>query len=588
MDWQHTAHVYPMLIGGFVSAVLAAYGAAYARRRGRRTVVLSFVGLNVAIAVWTIVTAVKVLSLDPAVKLLAFKLFHVGSTFASPLFFVFALAYTDRTEWLTRPTLAALFAVPSLTLLLLFVNPNSVAVIDWQLIASSGVTTIEVRAGPASVLRIAYGLVLDLFAIGLILQYAVRSGWDDRKQAAFLLLGIVPPAVVVYLELADIYPPDGVGVNLLPASLAFTAVSFGVAVFRYKLFGALPLAYRTTVEHSPTGIVVLDEDERIAYRNAAAESLFGHASAVGEAAESVVPQYDSLSDGTESVTVTARPGGSTERHLDVVRRPLRRGGATVGWVLAAHDVTSQRAYQRELESTNDQLEVLNRVVRHDVNNDVNVVTVYLQLALDRDDLEDEVEDQLRTALEYAEHIGELTETVADLMRVMLEDDEMRAVDLCRVLEETAEQVRRAYPEASVAVPPDLPDVWIRANDLLGSALLNVITNAVVHNDTDAPEVDISLAVTEETATVRVADDGPGIPDDRKEKVFGRGEKGLESPGTGIGLYLVDRIVSSFDGDVRVADNDPRGTVVAVELPIVTDADERSLRPSHDDRAANPR
>ncbi|NHN61376.1 MULTISPECIES: histidine kinase N-terminal 7TM domain-containing protein [Halorussus] len=586
MDWQHTAHVYPMLIGGFVSAVLAAYGAAYARRRRRRTVVLSFVGLNLAIAVWTIVTAVKVLSLDPAVKLLAFKLFHVGSTFASPLFFAFALAYTDRSEWLTRPTLAALFAVPSVTLLLLFVNPNSVAIIDWRLVASGGVTTIEVQSGPASVLRIAYGLVLDLFAIGLILQYAVRSRWDDRKQAGFLLVGVVPPAVVVYLELADVYPPDGVGVNLLPASLAFTAVSFGVAVFRYKLFGALPLAYRTTVEHSPTGIVVLEEDERIVYRNPAAESLFGLGSAVGDDAADAIPEYDALRDGLESATVRAGP--DRERYLDVFRRPLRRGGATVGWVLTAHDVTSQRTYQRELEATNDQLEILNRVVRHDVTNDVSVVTLYLRLALDRDDLGEEVVDELRTALEYAEHIDELTDTVADLMRVMLEDDEMRPMNLCRELEETAEQVRQAYPEASVAVPPDLPDVRIRANDLLGSALLNVITNAVIHNDTDAPEVDVSLAVTEETAVVRIADDGPGIPDDRKETVFGRGEKGLESPGTGIGLYLVDRIVSGFDGDVRVADNDPRGTVVAVELPIATDVGGRSLRPSRDDRAANPR
>jgi signal transduction histidine kinase len=66
-------------------------------------------------------------------------------------------------------------------------------------------------------------------------------------------------------------------------------------------------------------------------------------------------------------------------------------------------------------------------------------------------------------------------------------------------------------------------------------------------------------------TVRIADNGPGVPDERKESVFGKGEKGLESDGTGIGTYLVKTLVSRYSGTVWVEDNEPRGAVFVVEL-----------------------
>ena len=53
--------------------------------------------------------------------------------------------------------------------------------------------------------------------------------------------------------------------------------------------------------------------------------------------------------------------------------------------------------------------------------------------------------------------------------------------------------------------------------------------------------------------VHIADNGPGIPDERKDEIFGRGEKGLESSGTGLGLYLVDTLVQRYGGDVTVSD-----------------------------------
>lgn len=94
-----------------------------------------------------------------------------------------------------------------------------------------------------------------------------------------------------------------------------------------------------------------------------------------------------------------------------------------------------------------------------------------------------------------------------------------------------------------------------------------ITNAIQHNDKEVPEVTVSATTDDETVLIRVADNGPGISDARKSETFKQGKIGLNSEGTGLGLYLVETLVNRYGGDVQVEDNDPEGTVFVVRLRI---------------------
>ena len=101
--------------------------------------------------------------------------------------------------------------------------------------------------------------------------------------------------------------------------------------------------------------------------------------------------------------------------------------------------------------------------------------------------------------------------------------------------------------------------------MLEAVFRNLLKNAIQHNHSDVPEVTVSTEERDEVVVVRIADNGPGVPDDRKETIFGKGKKGLESSGTGLGLYLVRSLVDGYGGDVWVEDNEPTGAVFAVEL-----------------------
>jgi sensor histidine kinase regulating citrate/malate metabolism len=104
-----------------------------------------------------------------------------------------------------------------------------------------------------------------------------------------------------------------------------------------------------------------------------------------------------------------------------------------------------------------------------------------------------------------------------------------------------------------------------ADEMLSAVLGNVLTNAVEHNDRE--EATVEVTVTEEAGTVhvRVADDGPGIPAELKEAVFGKGVQASDGGG-GFGLYFVATMVDGYGGSVTVGDNDPRGTVFDIALP----------------------
>jgi signal transduction histidine kinase len=142
----------------------------------------------------------------------------------------------------------------------------------------------------------------------------------------------------------------------------------------------------------------------------------------------------------------------------------------------------------------------------------------------------------------------------------------RQVRVDTVLEAEVENVSAASEAATVSVSDGISQVSVQADRLFSSVFQNILGNAITHNDTDRPKVSVSVQERAEDVVVRIADNGPGIPADVADELFGRGESGLESKGTGIGLYLVTKLLDRYGGGVRVGANTPRaadpGTVGA--------------------------
>lgn len=221
--------------------------------------------------------------------------------------------------------------------------------------------------------------------------------------------------------------------------------------------------------------------------------------------------------------------------------------------------------REQLRRQNDRLEFLNHLVRHDIANELTVALGNLHGV----EPAESTETELESAIDAIENAAAIADAAGEMVEVFAQGDDLdrEPIALVPLLEREVANARSTYPEADIGIDGEIPDVAVRANEMLESVVRNLLSNAVQHNDSDEPRVRVMADADEKRATVRVADNGPGVPPSAREAIFEYDERSRESDGMGIGLHLVATLVDAYDGSVRVEDNDPRGTVFVVELPL---------------------
>lgn len=178
----------------------------------------------------------------------------------------FALEYAGLERWLTRPVVAVLVAVPIVSLPLYVVDGGRLL---WARLWLDGSTRGELAA-LGGVLTV-YGYAIALLATAVLVVLFARSP-GHRLPVALIVLGHVAVRVAYPLGLLNIANVP----NLESMALAvdFAALMYIIALFRFRLFDLVPVARKTIIEHMPDAMLVVDEQNRIASLNQAAERLF--------------------------------------------------------------------------------------------------------------------------------------------------------------------------------------------------------------------------------------------------------------------------------------------------------------------------
>ncbi len=222
---------------------------------------------------------------------------------------------------------------------------------------------------------------------------------------------------------------------------------------------------------------------------------------------------------------------------------------TVETVLEAHDRKAEIREQRdELEAQNGRLERFADVLSHDLRNPLSVARGRLELAKD---------DCTCGATDHYEAIDDahdrMSALIDGLLAVAREGDSVtdpEAVDLHEILERSWRTVDTGDAELRIRT-----DATIVANPTrLGQLLENLFRNGVEHGRSSADDgVTITVGDLDEDAGFYVEDDGPGIPDDLRSKIFEFGYT-TASGGTGFGLAIVGRIADAHGWDVTVTES----------------------------------
>lgn len=503
----------------------------------------------------------------------------IGMFVMAASWFVFALAYTGRSEYANRRTVGLLLIGPGLVYPLAFTN---------YLIVNAAGSVVGLSPGlPPSFdpwLAVEPAVVAYIYALVavsslLLLEFLFTSRLPHPEQAILWLVAVVVPWVVNALYVTGVIPALG-PFDVDPTPFGFVAlIGIGlVAMRQYDAFGVAPVARAYVVDQLDTGVVVYDRAGRLIDANEWTRSVLGLTDrARGDAVWAVLPlELDETrfadADSTAGAAFTERIDGETLEidtgagqrtfsiDASVLERPYPDETDVVdGYALVIRDVTVRRRRKRALETQNQQLELVSRLVNHDIRNEMNTVieiASHLEREADSGDASDlgasveQFSDQLR---QRGERTVELTERASELVRAVEETAaDPEPVALRRTLEREVVNASTLSADATVVVDGDVPDVPVLANEMLSSVFNNLLTNAVQHNDATEPVVVVSATATDDHVTVRIADNGPGIPDRRKATVFDQATS-LDSDGSGLGLYLVGTLVDQYGGEVWIED-----------------------------------
>ncbi|RLM51715.1 sensor histidine kinase KdpD [Halorubrum sp. Atlit-28R] len=235
-------------------------------------------------------------------------------------------------------------------------------------------------------------------------------------------------------------------------------------------------------------------------------------------------------------------------------------GAAVGSRAGPYAVKAdeQLAEAQELATL---LSINDRVLRHNIRNELSVALGYLDGI---EDVEDDAEVAERATI-VRDHLSELSETSERTRRIasIWRTGSLQSFDLVPLVRERVDRVTAEDPEA--AIETELPDRRIvRAHPSLPLAFEEALRNAVEHNGDDVT-VTVCVGRDGDATTLVVADTGGGLPATERETLRNAEETPLEHT-EGLGLWLIYWTVTRGGGAVEFAENDPRGTVVRIRLP----------------------
>ena len=376
------------------------------------------------------------------------------------------------------------------------------------------------------------------------------------------VLAVAAPLLLLFNNAANNFGLYGEFLRLYAVYFSlhgFGIVGFVAAIKRYDIFAQLPAATEigrdTAMESIDLGIVVLDELDRIADINESAKTMFGtHGGVVGTDYRDVHPSLEDVDLSAEQVRTIKIPEtgrvieADTTAMTDRYDRPL-------GAAVAFYDITDQKRRQ-------ERIQVLNRVLRHNLRNELTGARGYAQL------LAAEPENAAEFAERITEHHDRLTSMGEKAQRIerMLELDR-DATGSTPVSEIVSDSISAVNTGGDGTIDPgrvttSIPDVALtRVNPaILQMVLVELLENAIEH----AEDPEIGIRFRESDHALVVTDTGPGIPDIEIEVLRTETETPTKH-GQGLGLWLIKWGVDRLGGSVDI-DADNSGTRVEVVLP----------------------
>lgn len=510
--------------------------------------------------------------------------------------FVFVLRYTGTVQRINPRHVLTLFIIPlSVTFVMWFMPDSQLFRISYEMGIYQGLPRLYTEYGPLYAISTIYIYGVAITATGMMFRYLYSSPGVHRRQA-FAVLVAATIIIVVYLiqNQSDVHPA------YVPQLIIFIAQGVVIASMLRDGFlrlrpGERPLLMLVMND----AFVLFDHYQRVTDLNDGAVTIIGQPKSeiIGKpivdmlaTMPDVLPLLDDDNDGT-SIELTVKIDDDV-CHFQVSVFRIQEQGA-LSRCMVWHDVTAQKQAEEErIENLANQarIQALTNFVQtasHDLKHPLTNIGVRLYL-LEKTLSEQKQIDHVETIRAQADKLQGILDDMFLLMRLESNQDiYLMRMSLSELLTAIYSRYQPIFAEQNITFElkkPDDPYTIIGDYSLLMNALSQLLDNAR-HYTPDGGSVTIELVEHSPYADVVITDTGEGIPADKLDRIvepFYRvdGARNSNSGGAGLGLTLVQRIMSHHSGTLNVQSEVNKGTQITLTLPLAIDgSDEKVLAES---------
>jgi PAS domain S-box-containing protein len=262
-------------------------------------------------------------------------------------------------------------------------------------------------------------------------------------------------------------------------------------------------------------------------------------------------------------TVSKRKDGTSVDVSLTVSPIFDAGGHTVGSSTIARDISQSKRYEKALMDAKSRAEMYVDLMGHDINNMNMIAMGNLEVALmtmgESGTIDPESKVLLEKSFESLENSSALIRNVQKLQQASIDGSNLHAMDMAKVIESVMSEFK-VTPGKDVSFSfRSAQACTVNADELLRDVFSNIIGNAIKHSSPGGQLIiRISLDLIKKDGIMycraAIEDNGPGIPDEVKGRLFRRFSRGAtKARGSGLGLYLVRTLLEHYGGSIHVED-----------------------------------
>ncbi|HEX4059367.1 MAG TPA: ATP-binding protein [Galbitalea sp.] len=224
-------------------------------------------------------------------------------------------------------------------------------------------------------------------------------------------------------------------------------------------------------------------------------------------------------------------------------------------------------------------------ISHELKTPIGAVSLLAEALVSASDEPEQVKKFAKRLTRESERLAKITQEIIQLSRLQAADALTRPalIEVESVLAQAIDQNRVAADSHGIRLVSGGDEAYVYGDEaLLVVALHNLVSNAIQYSP-DNSRIGIGVSNTNGIVEIAVTDQGLGIPDDEKDRVFERfyrsdPARSRHTGGSGLGLSIVKHVAQNHGGDVRVWSQTGKGSTFTIRLPEATSAAVANLEP----------